>query len=163
MRSCMMSAPPTVTTATERMDMKNSSEPLKMPISLWNSRLETLKRSFARSNFSSSTSSLAKALAVRIPEREDSISALMDAVRALTFLETALIFRRRRMSTSRRMGRMITMTSASRHSIENITISEPMMVSMEMIRSSGPWCASSVISNRSLVRRLMSWPVRLRS
>ena len=156
-------APPTVMTATDRRVMKNSREPVNMPISLWNSRLEVLKRSFAALNLANSTASLAKAFAVRMPEREDSISALMAAVLALTFLETALIFRRRMVTTTTKMGRITQTTRASRHSIENITMRAPTMVSTEMIRSSGPWWASSVTSKRSLVSRLISWPVRLRS
>ena len=89
-------------------------------------------------NFPNSTSSLAKALAVRMPEREDSISALMAAVRLLTCLETALIFRRRRMTTASKMGRMMQTTRASRHSMVNMTTRAPTMVSTEMTRSSGP-------------------------
>ena len=42
-------------------------------------------------------------------------------------------------------------------------MSEPMIVRTLMSMSSGPWCASSVISKRSEVMRLMSAPVRLRS
>ena len=45
--------------------------------------------------------------------------------------------------------------------IEPMTISAPIMVTTEVSRSSGPWWASSVSSNRSVVRRLISWPVRL--
>ena len=63
--------------------------------------------------------------------------------------------------TAMNTGRMHATTSASRHSMENRMASAPTIVSVEMSRSSGPWCASSVISNRSVVRRLMSWPVRL--
>ena len=40
---------------------------------------------------------------------------------------------------------------------------EPMMVSVQMRMFSGPWCASSVMSNRSFVMRLMSAPVRFLS
>ena len=54
-------------------------------------------------------------------------------------------------------------TSASRHWIEYMMTSAPMMVRVEMKMSSGPWCASSVMSKRSLVRRLISCPVRFRS
>ena len=160
-RPCMMSVPPTVITATLRIERKNSSEPEKMPISRWNSRFETLKRSLASLNLPNSTASFAKAFAVRMPESEDSISALMAAVRFFTPRETLLIFRRRVMTTISRIGRMMHTTRASRHSIVNMTASAPTIVSREIIRSSGPWCASSVISNRSVVRRLMSWPVRL--
>ena len=61
-----------------------------MPISRWNSRFETLKRSFASLNLPNSTASFAKAFAVWMPESEDSISALMAAVR-FTPRETLLI------------------------------------------------------------------------
>ena len=50
-----------------------------------------------------------------------------------------------------------------RHWMENIMPSAPTMVTPEIKISSGPWWASSVISKRSAVRRLMSCPVRLRS
>ena len=60
-------------------------------------------------------------------------------------------------------GIMTATTSASRHSIVAMTVSAPTMVTSEMNRSSGPWWASSVISKRSVVMRLISWPVRLRS
>ena len=43
-----------------------------------------------------------------------------------------------------------------RHWMENITARAPMMVTREMNRSSGPWWASSVISKRSVVMRLIS-------
>ena len=36
----------------------------------------------------------------------------------------------------------------------------PMRVTQEIKRSSGPWWESSPISKRSVVMRLMSWPVR---
>ena len=71
--------------------------------------------------------------------------------------------RRWRMMTARKMGRITATTSASRHSMVNMTMSAPAMVMAEVSRSSGPWWASSVSSKRSLVRRLMSWAVRLRS
>ena len=58
---------------------------------------------------------------------------------------------------------MQAMTRASRHWIVNMTIREPTMVTPEMKMSSGPWWASSVMSKRSAVRRLMSWPVRFLS
>ena len=60
-------------------------------------------------------------------------------------------------------GRLTARTSASRHSIPASTTSEPRMVRTLMSMSSGPWCASSVISNRSEVIRLMSTPVRFLS
>ena len=75
----------------------------------------------------------------------------------------ALIWRRRYMTTTMKMGMMRLTTSARRHWMENMTIRAPTMVTAEMNRSSGPWWASSVTSNRSEVRRLISWPVRLRS
>ena len=88
-------------------------EAWKIPISLWNSRLEILNRSLEPSNLWSSTSSLAKALAVRKPEREDSMSALMAAVRCLTILETRPIFRLRIITNERQTGNIRQTTSAS--------------------------------------------------
>ena len=80
----MMSQPPTAMTAAERMHKKNSMVALNRPMALWNCRLEVLKASLERVNFSSSAPSLAKALAVRMPDRPDSMSVLIAAVRCLT-------------------------------------------------------------------------------
>ena len=102
-------------------------------------------------------------MVVRTPERPDSISALMTPVFCLAAREAALIWRRRYMTTTMKMGMMRLTTSARRHWMENMTIRAPTMVTAEMNRSSGPWWASSVISNRSPVTRLMSWPVRFLS
>ena len=99
--------------------------------------LRDLKRSLASLNLPNSTASFAKAFAVRMPESEDSISALMAAVRFFTPRETLLIFRRRVMTTISRIGRMTHTTKASRHSIVNMTASAPTIVSREIIRSSG--------------------------
>ncbi len=55
------------------------------------------------------------------------------------------------------------MIRASRHCMENITARAPQIVSMLMRMSSGPWWASSVMSKRSDVIRLISEPVRTRS
>ena len=119
--------------------------------------------SFERVNFSASTGSLAKALAVRMPESADSMSALMTAVFFLTRREAVRMALRREKLTRMNTGIITATTSVSRHSIVAMTASAPTMVTNEMNRSSGPWWASSVISNRSVVIRLMSWPVRLRS
>ena len=66
-------------------------------------------------------------------------------------------------TTRRKIGKITAMTSASRHWMENITANAPTMVIPEMKISSGPWWASSVMSKRSDVSRLISWPVRFRS
>ena len=54
-------------------------------------------------------------------------------------------------------------TRASSHRMVSMTRKAPARVTVEMNRSSGPWWASSVISNRSVVTRLMSGPVRFLS
>ena len=66
-------------------------------------------------------------------------------------------------TTSRKRGIINPTISASRHWIVPITTSAPKMVTPDVSRSSGPWWASSVTSNRSDVSRLISCPVRLRS
>ena len=134
----MISQPPTAMTATCRAEVKNSIVAWNMPISLWNSRLETLKRSLEWANLSISMVSFAKALAVRKPESEDSISALMPAVRCLTILETLPIFRRRRITTERQMGNIRQTTRASFHWTVNMMIMAPITVRIEVTRSSGP-------------------------
>ena len=67
------------------------------------------------------------------------------------------------MVNHRHSGNKITSTSVSFTFIVNIKIIAPMIVSVQMTMFSGPWCASSVISNRSFVSRLITVPVRLRS
>ena len=129
----------------------------------WKARLEVLKLSLDTSNLWSSASSLAKALAVLMPERPDSMSALMVAVRCLTLMEAVRMEDRHLHTTSRNTGMIQAITRASCHWMVNMMTSAPRMVTQEMKMSSGPWWASSVMSNRSAVRRLISWPVRLRS
>ena len=63
----------------------------------------------------------------------------------------------------RHTGSTTASVSPSRHSSEIITASEPSIVSVQISRFSGPWCESSVISNRSLVMRLIRTPVRFLS
>ena len=150
-------------TATDSRLMNSSMLALKKPISLWKLRLEVLNTSLAPSKRRCCSASLAKALVVRTPERPDSISALMAPVFCLAARDAWDIWRRRYITTSRNTGMMQHTTRASRHWMENITARAPMMVTREMNRSSGPWWASSVSSNRSVVRRLISWPVRFLS
>ena len=158
-----MSQPPTAITATGSMPVQNSITALKRPISLWKPRLAVLNTSLASSKRRCCASSLAKALVVRTPDSPDSMAALMVPVFCLAARDAALICRRRRSATASSTGSRSSSTSASSQRRQNITTSAPRMVTAEMNRSSGPWCASSVSSNRSLVNRLISWPVRLRS
>ena len=65
--------------------------------------------------------------------------------------------------TNRKMGTRMPTTRASSQRMVAMTTSAPMMVTEEVSTSSGPWWASSVSSNRSVVRRLISWPVRFLS
>ena len=60
-------------------------------------------------------------------------------------------------------GTLIISTSASLGLMRQRTMNAPASVTNEMNRSSGPWCASSVMSNRSVVTRDMSRPVRFLS
>ena len=66
-------------------------------------------------------------------------------------------------ATVRNTGMVSATITASCQRMDAITMSAPRMVSTEVIRSSGPWWASSVSSNRSEVSRAISLPVRLRS
>ena len=159
----MMNRPPAAMTATERMQRKNSIVALNRPMALWNARLEVLKVALELSNFWSSAPSLAKAFAVRMPERPDSMSELMTAVFCFTAAEAALMDRRQDQTTAKNTGTMQVITRASRHWMVNMMRRDPTMVTPEMKISSGPWWASSVMSKRSAVRRLMSWPVRFLS
>ena len=65
--------------------------------------------------------------------------------------------------SSTESGIKIITTSASRHSVRNMMIKAPTIVTNEMKRSSGPWWASSEISMRSLTIRDMIVPVLLLS
>ena len=67
------------------------------------------------------------------------------------------------MRIPRNSGSTMATTSASCQQMQNMAIRAPPMVTKLMSRFSGPWWASSVTSNRSVVSRLMSWPVRLES
>ena len=98
-----------------------------------------------------------------MPERLDSISVLMWPTFCLTATEALLILPRMANTTMRKMGISAATTRASSQRMVAMTISAPMMVITEVSRSSGPWWASSVSSNRSEVRRLISAPVRLES
>ena len=98
-----------------------------------------------------------------MPERLDSISWLMWPVFCLAALDALAMDRRVIMTTARKMGIITATTRASSQRMDVMTTRAPIMVTAEVSRSSGPWWASSVISNRSVVRRLMSWPVRFSS
>ena len=73
------------------------------------------------------------------------------------------MFRLRSATNTMISGTEIISTSASCHLMRHRTMNAPSSVTNEMNRSSGPWCASSVTSNRSVVTRDMSNPVRFLS
>ena len=98
-----------------------------------------------------------------MPEIALSISSLIPATRRLTSLDARIIARRLEVMNSRISGTTQMSTSARLRWMRQSTVKAPSSVTTEMNRSSGPWCASSVTSNRSLVTRLISWPVLLRS
>ena len=159
----MMSHPLTAITATGRMHMKNSMEHINQAMALYRSFLEVLNRSLAPWNFSLSARSLEKALAVRMPEMLDSMSALMPAMFCFTRRLAWIMFRRLRLTTMRNVGTSSSITRASRHWMVNMMAMAPTRVTPEMNRSSGPWWASSVMSKSSAVIRLIRWPVRFLS
>lgn len=74
-----------------------------------------MKLSLDTSNFCISAVSLAKALAVRMPERPDSISLLITAVFCFTPREAAYMERRQRHTTRKNTGRIRAITRASCH------------------------------------------------
>ena len=98
-----------------------------------------------------------------MPEMQDSMSALMEAIFCFTCREASDMLLLQNMTTTRKTGIITATTRASLHSMENMTPSAPKMVRTEISRSSGPWCASSVISKRSPVSLFISFPVRLAS
>ena len=98
-----------------------------------------------------------------MPDRLDSMPALISAVFALTAAEARIMRPRSSIRISRKTGSTTATTRASCQEMKNMATRAPPMVTKLMSRFSGPWCASSVTSNRSEVRRLMSWPVRLES
>ena len=91
------------------------------------------------------------------------MSELMTAVFCFTAAEAALMDFRQDQTTAKNTGTMQAITRASRHWMANMMIRDPRLVTPEMKMSSGPWWASSVMSKRSAVRRLISWPVRFLS
>ena len=98
-----------------------------------------------------------------MPETPFSSAEKMTAVLRLTSMLASRILMRWLMVNHRHSGNKITSTSVSLTFIVNIRMIAPTIVSVHMRMFSGPWGASSVISNRSLVRRLITVPVRLRS
>ena len=84
-------------------------------------------------------------------------------MRCLTAREERIIAPRRMATNTTISGTETSSTSASTGSMENRTMNAPTSVTKEMNRSSGPWCANSVMSNRSVVTRDISRPVRFLS
>ena len=74
-----------------------------------------------------------------MPEIQDSMSALMEAIFCFTCREASDMLLLHTMTTKRKMGIIITTTRASRHSMENMTPRAPAMVRTDISRSSGPW------------------------
>ena len=107
-----------------------------------------------------SARSLAKALEVRIPEMLDSTAALISPVFFFTSLFAFCIRRRSRMEKARQKGRISTSTMVSFQLMVKRTIRAPAMVMTQVRMFSGPWWASSTISNRSLAIRVIRTPVR---
>ena len=87
------------------------------------------------------------------------MSAFMSAILFFTFTDESAMLFLHSITMAANVGTIISTTRASFHSMQNITISAPTIVTMEISMSSGPWCASSVISNKSPVRRFISLPV----
>ena len=75
----------------------------------------------------------------------------------------SFIFTRHLSVNHRHSGSSTARTSVSCQFIVNMMSIEPTIVSAQMMMFSGPWWASSVISNRSPVSRLTSVPVRFLS
>ena len=95
--------------------------------------------SLAASKRDLSSASLPKALAVRMPERLDSISVLMWPVFCLTPWETLPRLLRMDIMTTKNTGTRMATTSASSQRIQAMTIRAPRMVMVEVSTSSGPW------------------------
>ena len=93
----------------------------------------------------------------------DSMAAVIWAVLRLTSMLAVFMRLRWEMVNHRLSGSTTLSTSASSQRMVNMTIRAPRMVRLQMITFSGPWWASSVTSNRSLVTRLSSTPVRFLS
>ena len=94
-----------------------------------------------------------------MPEMLDSRFALISEVVSLTFFEDSESFLRDRIVTKIVSGTKIKTITASSILICKRRMNEPIKVKIEIKKSSGPWCASSVISKRSVVARLISFPV----
>ena len=75
---------------------------------------------------------------MRIPERLDSMSALMEAVTRFTAREVSRIRLRFRVATARKMGISTSISRARRHWMVNRMAMAPTTVTVEMNTSSGP-------------------------
>ena len=91
------------------------------------------------------------------------MAAVMVAVLRLTSTLASRIRARWLSVNQTPSGSVTASTSASCQRMQNISTSEPTMLSEQMRTFSGPWCASSVTSKRSLTTRLNSAPVRFLS
>ena len=87
----------------------------------------------------------------------------MTPILRLTSMFASFIFTRHLSVNHRHSGSSTARTSVSCQFIVNMMSIEPTIVSAQMMMFSGPWWASSVISNRSPVSRLTSVPVRFLS
>ena len=111
-------------------------------------------------NFSISAFSLAKAFTVRTPDTPDSTAVLISAVSCFTPRLACRSRVRSSTTTASTAGTRANSTRASSQRIVSRITRDPIRVSPACSRFSGPWWASSVISKRSVVIRLMSLPVR---
>ena len=134
----MMKYPPAATTATGRMDVAVSENAWKMASWRNASSLACTSSLLATENLSISELSFANAFAVRMPDSEDSMAALISAVFAFTAMFASFMWRRRIMTSTASDGTRISMIAASRGSMVNMIAMAPRMVRTEITTSSGP-------------------------
>ena len=98
-----------------------------------------------------------------MPEMLDSRFAFISAVVSFTFFDVLDKFCLEKTTINIITGMEIITITASSQRIFNNSANEPSMVKTAMEKSSGPWCASSVISKRSVVARAIIFPVLFES
>ena len=150
-------------TVTGMMHMKNSRDALKRPHGFVVPALGVLEHVVGVIKPGLVHILVCKRLGRAMPEMQDSMSALMDAIFCLTCREASAMLRRHTMTTTRKMGMITATTRASRHSMENMDAQRPHDGEDGDQQILRPVWDSSVISKRSPVRRFISFPVRLAS
>ena len=158
-----MSQPPRHTITVYSAPMSAAMPAWYVPMARYIRTLESRYASLLVRNLSFSTSSAAKPFTTRMPARLSSTREFTPEMR--TRFSRKMAFMRR---FARRLYAVSTTSTAASTSVSGTftnprITNEPTISTAPMSRNSGPWWAVSLLSNRSLTRRLMRSPDLLRS